>query len=356
VTAGGALVGITGADLAACRGRLRTGSRSFALAARLLPGTLADAATGLYAFCRVADDAIDDARDAAERRAALAMLQRRLDQACAGRPADHPEDRALAALMAVYGIPRALPGALLEGFAWDAEGRTYDTLAELEAYAVRVAGSVGMMLCLLMGQRSPAQLAHACDLGVAMQLTNVARDIGEDARRGRLYLPADWLRAQGVAPAEWLHRPRHDARLAAVVERLLARAETLYRSADAGVAELPWRCRPGIRAARLIYADIGRALAARGFDAVGGRAVVGAGRKARLLAGALLAHPSEAVGPAVHPDTQTLVTAVVRHPLTARSVSPWVNAAALFLRLDRRTRSITGVVPGGAASGTEAAG
>lgn len=356
MSAGGARSGIAGGDLDACRARLRTGSRSFALAARLLPGALADAATGLYAFCRVADDAIDDARDAAERRAALTMLQWRLEQACDGRPADLPEDRALAALMAAHGIPRALPGALLEGFAWDAGDRRYDTLAELEAYAVRVAGSVGMMLCLLMGQRSPAQLARACDLGVAMQLTNVARDVGEDARRGRLYLPADWLRAQGVAPAEWLRRPRHDERLAAVVERLLARAEALYLSADAGVAQLPWRCRPGIRAARLVYADIGRALAGRGFDAVGGRAVVSAGRKARLLAGTLLPGQGEAGGAAVHPDAQSLITAVVCHPQPARPASPWVNAAALFLRLDRRTRSITGAVPGGGASGTEAAG
>jgi len=249
---------IAAADLAACRARLSSGSRSFALAARLLPAALADAATGLYAFCRVADDAIDEAGGAAQRRAALAQLERRLDLVCAGRPADHPEDRALTALVAGYGIPRALPAALLEGFAWDAAGRTYDTLPELEAYAVRVAGSVGMMLGLLMGERRPAQLVRACDLGVAMQLTNVARDVGEDARRARLYLPAAWLREQGLAPAEWLRRPRHDARLAAVIARLLDRAEALYRSADVGVAALPRRCRPGIRAARLVYADIGR--------------------------------------------------------------------------------------------------
>jgi len=346
---------IGAADLAACRARLRTGSRSFALAARLLPGSLAEAATGLYAFCRVADDAVDEAADAAQRRAALAMLQRRLELLCAGCPADHPEDRALAALMAGYGIPRTLPAALLEGFAWDADGCVYDTLAELEAYAVRVAGSVGMMLCLLMGERRPVQLARACDLGVAMQLTNVARDVGEDAGRGRLYLPSDWLRAEGVAPADWLRRPRHDARLAAVVTRLLGRAEALYRSADAGVAALPRRCRPGIRAARLIYADIGRALGARGFDAIEGRAVVSSARKLQLLAAALLPRRSEVVGSAVHPDAQALIDAVARHRQPRPPASPWVNAAALFLRLDQRTRMVTGAGPGAAASGTEAA-
>ena len=97
-------------------------------------------------------------------------------------------------------IPRALPEALLEGFAWDAAGRRYETLDEVEHYAARVAGCVGAMMTLVMGRRDPAILARACDLGVAMQLTNICRDVGEDARAGRLYLPLAWLRDNGIDP------------------------------------------------------------------------------------------------------------------------------------------------------------
>ena len=95
-------------------------------------------------------------------------------------------------------MPRILPDALLEGLAWDAMGRRYATLSDLRAYSARVASAVGAMMCVLMRVRDRDALARACDLGVAMQLTNIARDVGEDAREGRLYLPTDWLAGAGV--------------------------------------------------------------------------------------------------------------------------------------------------------------
>ncbi|MBV8868968.1 MAG: squalene/phytoene synthase family protein, partial [Acetobacteraceae bacterium] len=160
-------------DLAACRALLRGGSRSFSLASGLLPRRVRDPAVALYAFCRLADDAIDRDKGGA---AALARLRERLERAYAGRPMPIPADRALARVVARFAIPFALPHALLEGLAWDAEARRYETLDELTAYAIRVAGAVGEMMALVMGVRAPETLARACDLGVAMQFSNIARD------------------------------------------------------------------------------------------------------------------------------------------------------------------------------------
>jgi phytoene synthase len=263
---------------------LRGGSRSFFAASLLLPPGVREPAAALYAFCRTADDAIDCGEDPL---AALSDLRERLDRAYAGKPRPLPADLAFAEAAARFGIPRALPEALLDGFAWDAAGRRYQTLADLYAYAVRVAGSVGMMMAMLMGRAAPELLARACDLGVAMQLTNIARDVGEDARLGRLYLPLAWLLDEGIEPSAWLANPRFEAALGRVVARLLRAAEMLYERGDAGIALLPLSCRPGIRAARLLYAGIGGEIEALGFDSVSRRAVVPLRRKARLLQHAL---------------------------------------------------------------------
>ena len=169
-------------DLHACRALLRSGSRSFFLASLLLPSRVHRPATALYAFCRVADDLIDGAGSP---RAGLAELHCRLDAIYAGMPHPHAPDRALATVVARHAIPRTVLDALLEGFAWDAAGRQYETLQDLEAYAVRVAGTVGAAMAVLMGARSAEAVARACDLGMAMQLSNIARDVGEDARAGR---------------------------------------------------------------------------------------------------------------------------------------------------------------------------
>jgi phytoene synthase len=274
-------------DVAACRAILRKGSRSFAAAASLLPARVRDAATVLYAFCRVADDEVDEAPGSPA--AALERLRERLDGVYAGAPRDEPVDRALAAVVGGDHVPRALLDALLDGMAWDVEARRYETFDELLAYAARVAGTVGAMMSVVMGRRSPDVIARACDLGVAMQLTNIARDVGEDARRGRLYLPLRWMRDAGVDPDAWLARPTHDAAIASLVSRLLAAAEALYRRADAGIASLPADCRVAIGAARFIYADIGRVIARAEFDAIGQRAVVGRWRKVWLVGRALFA-------------------------------------------------------------------
>ena len=281
-------------DMAACRALMRGGSRSFFAAGLLLPKRIHEPATALYAFCRLADDAIDDAHGKA---VALTALRERLDLAYAGMPLDHPADRAFAAVVARHGMPRALPEALLEGFAWDAENRRYEDMYALHDYAARVAGTVGAMMAVLMGARTNAALARACDLGIAMQLTNIARDVGEDARAGRLYLPLAFLRAENVDPDAWLSNPVFTNAIGRVIKRVTDEAAALYARARPGIALLPAACRPGIRAAGLIYADIGHTLARAGYDSVSWRAHVPAPRKAALLARSLAAlMPRQASG------------------------------------------------------------
>lgn len=267
-------------DLAACEALMRGGSKSFFAASGLLPQRVRIPAIALYAFCRMADDAIDEGTDDPQ---ALPRLQQRLADIYAGEPGSQIEDRAMAMVVHRYQIPRALPDALLEGFAWDAAGRGYDTLAQLHDYCARVAGSVGAMMAMVMGVRNPAALARACELGNAMQLTNIARDIGEDARRGRIYLPLEWLQDEGIDPQAWLQAPAHTPALARVTGRLLLEADRLYRLGASGVAELPRDCRGAILAAATIYAEIGSVIADRAMDSVNQRAVVGSARKLTLL-------------------------------------------------------------------------
>jgi phytoene synthase len=145
------------------------------------------------------------------------------------------------------------------------------------------------MMALVMGVRERWILERACDLGVAMQLTNIARDVGEDARAGRIYLPLDWLQEAGIDPSTWLAKPRFSAALGSVIERLLGAAEELYARSDAGLARLPAACRPGMFAARRLYAEIGRELARRGLDSVNVRAIVSWQRKSRVLTEAVMA-------------------------------------------------------------------
>ncbi len=182
-----------------------------------------------------------------------------------------------------YGLPRELPEALLQGFAWDAAGRHYDTIEDLHHYCARVAGSVGAMMAMIMGITNPHALARACELGNAMQLTNIARDVGEDARNGRLYLPRAWMRVAGIDPNDWLANPQFTPALGEVIGRLLLEADRLYQRGSSGIAALPRDCRGAILAAASIYAEIGRVIADREMNSVNSRAVVGSARKLTLL-------------------------------------------------------------------------
>ncbi len=284
-------------DVAACRAMLRGNSKTFFAASLLLPKSVREPASALYAFCRMADDAVDLDIVATKqsKAAAVALLQERLERVYQGRPFNDAPDRAFASVVAKYQIPRVIPDALLEGFLWDADERRYQTLDDLYAYATRVAGTVGAMMSILMQTRDADAVARACDLGVAMQLSNIARDIGEDARAGRVYLPLDWMAEESIDVDAWLVNPTHTPALGRVVKRLLTAADSLYGRVADGVAVLPKSCQPGINAARFLYAEIGREVERANMDSVSQRAVVPASVKAKILAKAVITSSSQSV-------------------------------------------------------------
>ncbi len=323
-------------DMAACRGMLRHGSRSFFAASLLLPRRVRGPATALYAFCRQADDAIDEGAD---RRLALERLGERLDAAYAGAPESTPVDRAFAATVAAFAIPKALPAALIEGLSWDVQGRCYDNVEALMEYAARVAGAVGVMMALVMGVRSPEALARAADLGVAMQLTNIARDVGEDARAGRLFLPLDWLAEAGIDPAVFLANPQLSSDLSRLVQKLLVEAEILYRRAQAGISMLPFGSRLGISAAHRIYAAIGGKIAGSGYDPITRRARVGNAEKLLLVlraAAAIVLPRIPANAPALPANLFLINAAATETPFEPDSI---VKLLLMFERLERSQRA-----------------
>jgi len=276
----------TTTDTIQCEELMRGGSKSFFAASRVLPKRVRNPSIALYAFCRLMDDIVDDGSDDIS---IIQTLQERIDLIYRGQPMDVPADRALAIVVAEYRIPKTLLEALLEGFKWDKMGRRYNTIDELYEYAARVAGSVGAMMSLIMGTRYREPIERACELGLAMQLTNIARDVGEDARNGRLYLPLDWLREEGIDPDTWLKNPVFTSEIARIVERLLKTADTLYQRSQNGITKLPRDCRAAIYGARLVYAQIGRQIEKQDLDSVSQRAIVSSGRKKVLMLKALSA-------------------------------------------------------------------
>ncbi len=255
----------TAAALAQCRAITSTGSKSFSLAARLFPRDIRDAVFFLYGWCRYCDDEIDERRgDTAGRRAArLAALSAGTRSAIAGEPQRDPVFLALGHVAARYRIPAHYPLELIEGMAMDARGETYETLDDLLLYCYRVAGTVGLMMAHVMGVSDERAFKNAAHLGIAMQLTNIVRDVVADAADGRVYLPRAWLTEAGI-PVLSLGNPRYRGELAAVARRLLMEAERYYRSADVGVRSLSFRCAVAVGAARYIYADIGTLVSRRG--------------------------------------------------------------------------------------------
>ncbi len=275
------------AAIAAARRVLAAKSKSFALAGRVLGGAARDRAAVVYAFCRRADDAIDLAPPG-QHADAIARLRAELDAVFAGRPTGDAVLDAFGEVARDCRIPREYPAELVAGMEMDALGTRYGTLADLDRYCYRVAGTVGLMMCHVFGVCHERALPRAVHLGVAMQLTNICRDVAEDWELGRLYLPADMLAEEGVPDlASALGGPLPAAARRAVtgvVRRLLAEAERYYASADRGIGDLPPRAGFAVRIARLVYSAIGAELAARGHDPLAGRAVVPRGKKLALVA------------------------------------------------------------------------
>jgi phytoene synthase len=256
------------------------GSTSFAAASRLFGRALRQDAAALYAWCRHCDDAIDGqdhghgmtALTDAERRTRLDLLRQRTLAALAGEAMEEPAFAAFQRVALKHRFPAAWPLALLDGFAMDVEGREYRVTEQTLDYCWGVAGVVGVMMAAIMGVREQAVLARAQDLGLAFQITNICRDIREDAEHGRLYLPAERCGAAGLGggTGEVLD-PRNQAALFAVVRGLLTLAEDYYSSSRAGLRDLPFRGALAVAAARGIYREIGRRILRGGPDTLARR-------------------------------------------------------------------------------------
>lgn len=291
-------------------------SKSFSLASKFLPLSARDASRILYAWCRRVDDAVDQV-PRSEQAAALSALEAELATVYSEAQPDDPLAAALQVVVRETNIPRQYPAELLLGMRMDAEWHVYATWDDLLTYCHRVAGVVGLMMCHVLGVRDRQALRHAAHLGIAMQLTNIARDVLEDWERGRLYLP-DLALAEYGSGGLLLDLgkpfPLEDAEaIGQVVRRLLTMADEYYASGDEGMRYLAPQTALAVRTARLVYADIGREIAASGYDVLAGRAVVSRGRKLVLAARAAaetlldlpahLGHSSDAVGvlPALTP-------------------------------------------------------
>jgi 15-cis-phytoene synthase len=287
---------MTDSVVTASQHSIQRGSTSFAAAARLFDPRIREDAYMLYAWCRHCDDEIDGqvmghgaiGIDPVRAGLKLVELEDKTRRAIAGEPM---ADTAFAAFQRVvqrHAIPGQHPLDLLRGFRMDVEGRTYRTLQDTLIYAYHVAGVVGVMMAQVMGVDDIATLRRASDLGIALQLTNIARDVIEDAKGGRVYLPADWLGAAGN-PAAVLD-PANRAAVFAATRRLLAEAEPYYASARWGLRALAFRSAWAVAAAQGIYRQIGLRVLAGGSAGMDHRASTDAWIKlARALQGGLIA-------------------------------------------------------------------
>jgi phytoene synthase len=295
----------------ASRQVIRQGSSSFAAAAALFDPAIRADAEMLYAWCRHCDDVIDgqdlghgmSAPTPQEATARLEGLYAKTRAALAGATTDEPVFAAFQRVALRRHIPEAWATQLIDGFAMDVAGRTYQTLEDTLDYCWHVAGVVGTMMALVMGVRPDdiATLRRAQDLGLAFQLTNIARDVIEDDANGRVYLPAAWLAEAGV-PVTQVGAPERRAAVADVTARLLAAAEPYYASAVHGLPALPFRCAWAIGAARGVYRQIGVEVARLGPRAWDRRVSTTSAQKAWFaVAGLGMAIASRAAKPPARP-------------------------------------------------------
>jgi 15-cis-phytoene synthase len=270
----------------AARNSIARGSKSFGMASLLFDKATRERAWLLYAWCRACDDLADGQElghgmravdDPAER---LATIRTRTAAALRGEPTGDPAFDGFAVVAAECGITQDLAEDLIAGFALDAAGWRPNTEADLLRYCYHVAGVVGVMMALVMGVRpdDAPTLERACDLGLAFQLGNIARDIGEDAVAGRCYLPTDWLSGEGVSPDAVMAAENRPA-LTRLAQRLGALAAEHEARARAGTAALPFRAAWAVLAAAGIYGGIARAVVRRGGTAWDRRVSTSASQK-----------------------------------------------------------------------------
>jgi phytoene synthase len=259
---------------------MRTHAKSFTLASLFFNATNFTAATKIYHWCRYCDDTIDETTsDQAQKLAELRRLTEMIFEQ--GRDLTNPPFLAMRDVAHRYGIPSDYLTELLNGMEMDVSKSRYETIQELELYSFRVAGTVGLMMTHVMGLYHLRSLPAAVELGLAMQLTNIARDVKEDLERGRIYLPQNWLRDAGVQGAEEV-RSKPEA-VFLVVRKLLLHSEKYYARATTGLIDLPFRAAWAVCVALELYREIGCEIVRRGPIALESRTMVSTSRKYFLV-------------------------------------------------------------------------
>lgn len=267
-----------------CTEITRAEARNFYFGFILLPRERRRGIHALYAFSRLCDDSVDGAEGQAEKEAAVAARRRDVDAAYAGAvPADDPVLIALADAIRRFGIPRGPMDALVEGVAMDLDTTRYPDWPALKTYCDRVAGAVGVLSLHVFGFRDPAAVGHAEDLGVAMQVVNIMRDVQEDSLRDRIYLPADEMAAHGVTEAD-IMADRMTPGMRHLMEAQAARAGEYFASGHMLLPMLDLRARMCVQMLAALYEDILARLAARDFDVTRGRVSLPGRRKLVLMA------------------------------------------------------------------------
>lgn len=258
---------------------MRTHAKSFTLASAFFKEADFSAATKIYHWCRFCDDTIDDAvSDQDKKLEELRRLTKLIFDKEATVESPFSEMREI---VFRYNIPSEYLFELLNGMEMDVVKNRYEAIEELELYSFRVAGTVGLMMTHVMGLYHLRSLPVAVDLGLAMQLTNISRDVKEDQERGRIYLPQTWLREAGLKNTDdLLLDPEKDF---LVVKRLLQKAEGYYKSAETGLIDLPFRGAWAVGVALELYRDIGREILKKGPIALQTRTVISKPRKITLV-------------------------------------------------------------------------
>jgi phytoene synthase len=303
----------------AARESIRRHSRSFSFASRLLPVAARSDVERLYAWCRWCDDGVDAATSPAAAAAFVDRAASDLRLIAAGSEPAAAESLWLAALVRRHDLSIPAAEALLAGMQSDLTPAADFHAADLMRYCFRVAGAVGVLMCPILGLQDRRFLPHAAALGMGMQLTNIARDVAEDWRRSRCYLPVEWT--GGLHPS--VAAPDAES-VRSGVRRVLDAADGFYAAGDSGIVALDADARLAVRAASSIYRAIGTRIRRRDYRVLEERARVSGLGKLGLFARAALAGMIPGCGPGISGNLddaalQSLATA--RDLLLAHGVS-----------------------------------
>ncbi len=269
---------------------IRKGSKSFSAASQLFGQTERERAWLLYAWCRVCDDLVDGQDhgsaplNTSDAKQQIAKIHALTTRAMTGELTGDPAFDALAVVAQETALTQEMTDDVIAGFELDARGWRPRTEADMLRYCYHVAGAVGVMMAVVMGvaPNDEDTLDRACDLGIAFQLANIARDISDDDTGGRCYLPMDWLAEADIPPGEMM-KPHYRQALVPLVARLCDLAEQYEASARIGAARLPFRQRWAILSAAGIYGAIGRQVRKQGAHAWDHRAYVPRAQKLGII-------------------------------------------------------------------------